>query len=71
LGDRLGRSVPFEERDWRPSDQKVYVSDIRKAERELGWRPEVPVRDGVDRLLEWVREHADRFSHLAPVAPPR
>ncbi len=35
--------------DWRPSDQKVYIS----AKRELGWDPGVNVRDGVK--TDWSR----------------
>jgi CDP-paratose 2-epimerase len=35
----------------------VYVSDIRKAMRDLDWRPQVGVREGLTRLAEWVREN--------------
>ncbi len=41
---------------WRPGDQKVYISDIRKAMRDLDWQPRVGVREGLTRLVEWVRE---------------
>lgn len=39
--------------DWRNSDQKVYISDIRKAGRKLKWKPKVGVSDGVQKLLSW------------------
>jgi CDP-paratose 2-epimerase len=42
--------------DWRPGDQRVYVSDISKAERELGWRPRVAPAEGVRRLVDWAIE---------------
>jgi nucleoside-diphosphate-sugar epimerase len=29
---------------------KVFVADIRKAERELGWNPKVGVEEGVGSL---------------------
>ncbi|MCA9729509.1 MAG: NAD-dependent epimerase/dehydratase family protein [Candidatus Eisenbacteria bacterium] len=64
LEERLGRPVPVGHGDWRPSDQKVYVSDIRKAQKELAWRPQVTPREGVDRLLTWVRENEGLFSHF-------
>lgn len=48
--------------DWRPSDQKVYVSDIRKAERQLGWQPVTSPRAGVDALVDWVSAHRERFA---------
>ena len=47
--------------DWRPGDQKVYVSDIRKAEAELGWKPKVPPRVGMKRLWEWVNGNLELF----------
>jgi CDP-paratose 2-epimerase len=40
---------------WRPGEQKVYVSDVRKAERLLGWSPTVRLEDGIARLVDWAR----------------
>jgi CDP-paratose 2-epimerase len=57
----LGQPIPVARGDWRPGDQKVFVADIRKAERELGWRPEIGVEAGVGRLFAWVRENKDLF----------
>ncbi|MGB9775022.1 MAG: GDP-mannose 4,6-dehydratase [Anaerolineae bacterium] len=50
----LGRPIPVSYGDWRPGDQRVYISDIRKAGRELGWTPRVGVEEGIRRLYEWV-----------------
>lgn len=41
--------------DWRPGDQKVYVSDIRKASRDLKWAPKVGVEEGIEKLFRWVQ----------------
>jgi CDP-paratose 2-epimerase len=68
LEDLAGRPVVTSFGDWRPGDQPVYVSDIRKAERELGWRPTVSVTDGVELLWRWVDEHVALFE--APVLQP-
>jgi CDP-paratose 2-epimerase len=46
---------------WRPGDQPVYVSDIRKAERDLNWRPQVSVEEGVERLWQWVDDNVHLF----------
>jgi CDP-paratose 2-epimerase len=51
----LVRSIPVRYAAWRPGDQRVYVSDIRKAARELGWSPKVPVEEGVSRMLKWAK----------------
>ena len=50
----LGRSLPVNRDDWRPGDQRLYVSNIDKARRELGWSPQVGVHEGVERLYNWV-----------------
>ena len=47
--------------DWRPSDQKVYISDITKAKRELGWKTEVNPKEGVGKLVEWMEENKELF----------
>ncbi len=57
----LGRPVPTSRGDWRPGDQRIYVSDIRKAQQELGWAPRVGVEDGVERLYRWVLENRTLF----------
>ncbi len=44
---------------WRPGDQRVYISDIRLAERELGWRPKVSPEQGVKRMLAWMAENRE------------
>ena len=38
----------------RDSDQRVFVSDLAKANKILGWEPAVSARDGVRRMVEWV-----------------
>ncbi len=61
LEESFGRPLNPSKADWRPGDQRVFVADIRKAERLLGWSPQVSTQAGVDRLLTWVREHRDLF----------
>lgn len=64
LEELLGRPIPVRYGEWRPGDQPIYVSDVRKAERQLGWCPRVSVREGVTRLFEWIRDHQQLFHHL-------
>ena len=54
-------SVDFDE--WRPGDQKVYVSDIRKAKKELGWEPLIGVGVGLSDLRQWAGTNHDLFKH--------
>jgi len=62
LQELLGREIPIARDEWRPGDQKVYISDIRKAESELGWKPKTSVQEGIRWLFEWVQAHQNLFS---------
>ena len=57
----IGHEIPVAHDDWRPGDQQIFVADIRKAERELGWRPSTSREDGVRRLYNWVVENRSLF----------
>jgi CDP-paratose 2-epimerase len=57
----LGKKIDVARGDWRPGDQKVFYADIRKAGRELGWKPKIGVEQGVERLFKWVQENSDLF----------
>jgi len=61
LEDILGKTISVAHGDWRPGDQPIYVSDIRKIERELGWRPKTSVRHGIEQLCEWVGQNESLF----------
>jgi CDP-paratose 2-epimerase len=47
--------------DWRPSDQKVYITDTSKLEKALGWKTRMSVKDGIRKLTEWVKENKSYF----------
>ncbi|NJP07998.1 MAG: NAD-dependent epimerase/dehydratase family protein [Chloroflexaceae bacterium] len=55
------RIVPNQYGDWRPGDQPVFISDIGKAGRELGWLPKVDPVTGIERLWSWVHAHRSLF----------
>ena len=59
LEEISGKRSKLSYEDWRPSDQKVYISDITKVKKELGWEPKVGVRNGVEKLFTWVNENED------------
>lgn len=54
---------------WRPGDQRVYVSDVRRARAELGWEPRIGVKDGLGRLFGWASGHIDELRRVATPAP--
>lgn len=47
--------------DWRPSDQKVYISDITKINQKLHWQPKTSVSEGLKLLIKWAEENRDLF----------
>jgi CDP-paratose 2-epimerase len=51
----LGAPVSARLAPWRPADQPVYISDIRRAEAELGWRPRTSLVDGLATLHAWLQ----------------
>jgi CDP-paratose 2-epimerase len=54
LEQLAGEPIDVRYAEWRPGDQPVYVSNIGKAQRELGWWPQVSLHEGLARLWEWV-----------------
>lgn len=62
LEKRAGIKPKIEFKDWRASDQKVYVSDIGKVSRKLKWKPEVTSEEGIQKLIDWVRQNSELFA---------
>jgi CDP-paratose 2-epimerase len=49
-----GKKLPYGHGAWRLGDQRIYVSDIRRAKSELGWEPAISWRRGVESVRNWV-----------------
>lgn len=56
LEAKTGRRTAVDFDDWRESDQKVYVSDIARAEEQLDWEPTVGLETGIERFIDWYAE---------------
>jgi CDP-paratose 2-epimerase len=61
LTEMTGNAPDLSYQGWRPSDQKVYISDISSVNKALGWQPKIGPRQGVQQLVEWVRTHNQIF----------
>ena len=55
LEKKLKKKVNFRKYNWRPGDQKIYISNISKVSKELNWKPEIKISQGLDRVIEWVK----------------
>jgi CDP-paratose 2-epimerase len=60
IGEIGGTKPDISFDDWRPGDQKYYVSDFNKFTQFTGWTPKVGTREGVERLFQWLKENADK-----------
>jgi len=67
LEHRLRRRIPLGWDDWRPGDQQVYISDIRKLEKALDWKPEIGVTAGIGQLMSWVEQNRTTFLTMEEV----
>ena len=61
LEEKEGKKIPLSFEDWRPGDQKIYVSDIRKVKSVIGWEPKISKAEGVDMLWKWVSANKNLF----------
>ncbi len=64
LEEFFGKKIDVKYSDWRPGDQPVYISDISKAKEVLQWEPKITVREGVQKLYDWVVENKEMFKNL-------
>jgi UDP-glucose 4-epimerase len=51
----VGKDFEPERKPERPQDIRRSVASIEKAERILGWRPQVFLEEGLKKTLEWVK----------------
>jgi CDP-paratose 2-epimerase len=64
LEEQLMHVVPHQFSEWRPGDQKVYISNIDKALSDFGWKPRTTPEDGVKVLTQWVLDHRNLLNQL-------
>lgn len=54
LEDLLGIEMKYTKIPVRQSDQKVFVADISKIEKRIGWKPQISAREGIKAMVQWV-----------------
>jgi CDP-paratose 2-epimerase len=64
LDDKSGKRLDVSFSDWRKGDQKIFVCDVRKAERLLGWMPFTNPESGVQKLLDWINKEREHISRV-------
>ena len=63
--ERMGRDFDesTEVAEERLGQDKAYVIDSTKARTELGWRPEIGLEEGIDRVVSWVEAGWAQIQH--------
>jgi CDP-paratose 2-epimerase len=64
LKDTLEKLPPVDYDQFRPGDQKIYVSDIRKVQQHVDWSPRVSIVEGLGRMVEaWGKDRKTARAH--------
>ncbi len=64
LEKKCNRKIELRFSNWRPGDQKVYISDIRAAKSTFNWEPKISPEVGINKLFEWVQNNDNLFKGL-------
>ena len=62
----MGRSAVKEMLPQQPGDVVATYADVDRLERAVGFRPSVPIEEGVARFVEWFREYDGAGALAAP-----
>ena len=59
IEELVGKKANLEHRPFHPADVRATWANIQKAERLLGWRPQVTFRQGIMELVRWYQENRE------------
>ncbi|MCZ7552348.1 MAG: nucleotide sugar epimerase [Anaerolineae bacterium UTCFX2] len=65
LEERIGKKAHIERHPPIAADMLASWADVQKAGRLLGWEPQVALRQGVERLVEWYAQERGWASQIA------
>lgn len=55
LEKELQIKLKYVQLEARKSDQKIFVADLTKIKKFIGWKPKVDKVEGIKRMFEWVK----------------
>ncbi len=59
LKKEMKKEIEYDFSEWRPGDQKVFISDNTKLKKELGWSPAISKERGIKKLIGWIEDNID------------
>jgi CDP-paratose 2-epimerase len=57
LENELNVKMNYTQLPVRESDQKIFVADLTKVKKLVGWEPKISKEEGIRKMIEWVQSH--------------
>jgi CDP-paratose 2-epimerase len=64
IENKLDKKLKYDYSDWRPGDQKIYISDISKIKSDTGWEPTISIDGGIGMMIDWISDNKYMFKKL-------
>ena len=64
LEKMMRKKIPYSFAEWRPGDQKVYISHIDKIKQDLGWEPRISFDKGLKTLVDWAEREQKSLKRI-------
>ncbi len=52
-----GTPVDYNHEDWRPGDQKIFISNNSRLLNEIGWFPQTSYTKGLQQAYNWIKDN--------------
>ncbi|RKU09623.1 nucleotide sugar epimerase [Candidatus Poribacteria bacterium] len=59
IEELVGKKAELSHQPFHPADVRATWANIQKAEKRLGWRPQVTFREGITALVEWYQANRE------------
>lgn len=64
LQETTGIELDYKFSDWRPGDQKIFVSNNNKLTKDINWVPTTNPEMGIRKLIGWANQNIDLISSI-------
>lgn len=64
IEELVGKKAILSHHPFHPADARATWADIQKAEKLLGWRPQVTFQEGITALVEWYQANREWAKHI-------
>ena len=64
ISDIMGKktSIEIDSSRFRPYDVDTLICNYERANRLLGWKPEISIEEGLETTIEWIKKNGIKFS---------